>query len=333
MKKIILLSFLFLCACQDDGGGVVRNDFPGLDPDTVYGGPVENDEVIIPPPPVVGAMDSSELQLLIFNANNGETITLDRDLNLNQRVIVNKNITLDLGENKAQAINTSVAFEVDDFILTIENGEIELINSSLLSDLSTSEVEISSVDISLRGNSRITSNGSFILFDSSVVGYSAVQKNFPLVYLRGSNSSISESVLLDYSEKYETTLLLENAEDVSIVDNIINCYCIPQRGAISFRNSTNIFMSSNILHDRNIGKENGAITGSIGIAFEESDTVSDAGLENFSSAEIKSFDDSDTNGSLNVNLSATAASSPINLLSADDTLDIINQETVPPSVP
>lgn len=323
--KLIALSFLILLtSCLKNSGGVIVNNTEPTVSTTnngPYGGQIENDEVIPLPTVYDTNYNSFDLEQKIALANSGDTIIIDKNIDLNYPVQItkpikikalNKNINI-TGINLVQMFNIedyNVEFEGFNFymynILKLINTQLDLMGKPIYGN-----VILKNNKFYLSGKSQIKIYGNDISFlNNTIFGLTTIDRDLFLLDILGNNINIYSNNIFDMNKHYSGGLLISRSNLGNIKDNFIWINAKKLNAAISLDEVQNYNIEDNRLYDSNSTriKNNGFtedinIDGSIAISIKNSSNIFNNGKTNYYYASHSLLtDEGDVNGSSNIQM-------------------------------
>lgn len=357
MKIINIILLLSLClnltACKDEGGGVIVVEDPKAETPTPpyqgpFGGPISGDEEVPDPSPYLPAYDAFALQELINNAQPGDTLELDRNVDLrNIGLIIDKPLTITGAASLNRpvlfkATNVSSLFYLMSNNLTLNNIKFDLFNtpefaatSYIGSTPEFGNLTLSRSQVLLRGNSSLVIKLSGVLINqSTIIGLSTVKKDtIGVARIQGTNITLTGNNFIDATNSYISALGLVDVVGAVVRENVFRSFAPIYYGAITLSDVKDMVLESNVLYDANVGKENSQFgtdpefTGSVAISFQFIDNLSDNGLTNSFNAELFRLDDFDEGFSTNINLVPGAL---VNIFDKDNLFNFFPSEDFSP---
>lgn len=280
MRILILTLLLAFVSCdkKGNGGGTIYTNLCENHPtncqeipdDQQRGGPVIGDDVIPPYVPPLSNYDHNDIQAMVNGASSGDTILIDRDVNIRASILVNKpltikkdpsvsgNITLYLDGVAAGFLigSNNVAFE--DFIVEMENS-VGFSGASIdgLGNYNVNNIIIKNLLVKVFGVSRFGVRGNGILIENTtIVGYSDISLDFFLTDLDGDNLSIRGSMILDKNRAYRGIINYQNRTGLTINSSVLVGHAEAEYSIIKAFRATNVVIENNILQDSNTNRVN-----------------------------------------------------------------------------
>ena len=306
----ILFIMIGLTACDDGGGGTIYTDLCKDHPtnceiipeDQQRGGPINNDDDI---PPFVednSFYTSFEIEQQIALANDGDTILIDKNVEIRNPIIINKPITLMKDPQVSEdiilnVIETSSAFFLAADNVVIKDLEIDLDNSFSLVEANSdfdnnvlaSNLTFENVVVKLFGIARadIAAN-NLTLKNSTFLGLADVRlDDFNMIELRGDGIEISGNVLADVNNNYKGVIFIQGFDNMVVNSNLIKGHASAGLSAVvGMIDVDNVSIENNVMQDSNTGRQNiesdpdDEVNGSAVVGVLQSNDIRDNGKVN-----------------------------------------------------
>lgn len=330
----IYLFFILLFGCGSNNGGVVSTSTPDTTtPSTTkYNGPIQNDVAVPDISTYSPPLTSYDLEQKINQANSGDTIILDKDINMNYSIIIDKPLTIkSLNRISINATNLTTLFFMYSNNVNFENIKFNLYNCQNVIQAQTNNIGLPIYDhlsffnnlFLLNGNSTLKAIANNInIKNNTIIGLSTTNRDISLASFIGNDINILGNLIFDTTNNYQSGILIQRNNNANINNNIVKVFAKLLYGSITLIEANNINIQGNTLIDQNTTRTfNDGLNldpdndGSIGIAIKQSNNVFDNNIPNKTYATHMYISDlGSINGSTNINLNSLTTNNTDNSL-------------------